>query len=489
MATIGDLVVNLSANTNKFSGGINKARQDTASFATTAGSAMTGMLGPIAKVAAGFLTVKAAVDVMSHSLSAGREAAMIANKFDAVIEASGNAAGLSASEYDELAGSIQKLTSFDDDAATNAMASLAKFGTISGDQFKRALPLAADLASVMETDLASGAQTLGKALASPDKGLAALEKSVGRFTDKQHDLIDGFLESGQLAKAQGVLMDALSAKVGGAAEKMADPFTQLGNAVDNTFEAIGANLMAFGEGFFALGVNGEINNLADGITALVPLARELGADAAAAFGDVSGAVKSITDEMKFLGANAKAVSDELQRMAGIAVGLLGKRDVGGNRIANRMQDEVAKLKEFRAAQGKKKEDHIGNEDWRHNFAQDAKEKAIAKKNRAKEIEAANTKRLAKDFGLDEMLRLGGREDKPATENAFTRQVRGGGNRLAGASEMGSQAAYSSIVQAMNSGGDRIAKSQLDTEKQILGEIKKRGIAQKTVDLTIVERFA
>lgn len=482
MATIGELVVNLSANTSKFSGGINKARGDVQSFSSMAGSAMTSMLGPIAAVAAGYLTIGAAVSLVSKAIQISGEKITQTQKMDAVLAATGNAAGLAREEYDKLADSMQKTTNIDGEDALAAMAMLAKQKTIKGDVFIRATRLAADLASVMGTDVVSSAEMMAKALAMPEDGVGKLTKAGIRFTEQQKAMIQSMVSLGDVAGAQSVMLDVVAGSVGGAAALMVDPFTQLENSVGDVMEAIGTDVRAFADGLFEAGLVGEVDSIAEAIEALAPIAKDFGKDAGAALEDLKPILAETTNFVKDLGERWKETGT-LMRWALNPGSEIGKtiRDEIDALTAPEPVGEIFDAREHPFDKKKR----LGQEAAAERDAMFAEWDAMPikgdKKKRPQrpEMEAAM---ILKDFGLDAGLRLGNQPES---------KIGGpGGSQFAGALEQGTQAAYSAFLQAMGaSADDKIAKDSLAVQKEQLKIMKKSGINQNTPNLSVVERLA
>jgi hypothetical protein len=153
------------------------------------------------------------------------------------------AAGLTSKELTDLASSLQDVTTFEDDTTVAAEGLLLAFTNIKGDNFKRATESALDLSTALNQDLQSSIVLVGKALNNPTKGLAALAKAGVQLDASQQKVIKRLAETGRLAEAQGLILDALKGKFGGAARAAADTFggalLQAKNAFGNLFEAQG----------------------------------------------------------------------------------------------------------------------------------------------------------------------------------------------------------------------------------------------------------
>jgi hypothetical protein len=191
-------------------------------------------------LAAGVRTVTNAV---SGSLSAFRESEKAGKKLDAVLAATGGAAGVSGEEIRKMAGDLQLVTNFEDDATINAAALLATFTQIKGDTFQSAIVAAQDLSAVMGQDLNSSIVQVGKALNDPVRGVTALRKVGVSFSEEQQKQIKQLQTSGDLAGAQAIILAELQNEFGGAARAVADPFTILGNVIGDIMEMLGGALM------------------------------------------------------------------------------------------------------------------------------------------------------------------------------------------------------------------------------------------------------
>lgn len=121
------------------------------------------------------------------------------------------------------------------------------------------LTLAQDMSAVFGQDLSSSVTQLGKALENPTEGLSALRRVGISFTQTQRDLIDGFVETGQQAEAQRVILDALEQQVGGAGAAEA---TGLIGATNRLSDAWGNLLEDIGQtGIVAGTAQGALNGL------------------------------------------------------------------------------------------------------------------------------------------------------------------------------------------------------------------------------------
>lgn len=123
------------------------------------------------------------------------------------------------------------------------------FTNITGENFKRTQALALDLATALEMDLGAASLQLGKALSDPATKLSSLSRAGIAFSKEQTEVIKKLAETGDIAKAQAMILDELERKFGGQAEAAArtglGAVQQLKNAWGDFLERIGAAIMPF----------------------------------------------------------------------------------------------------------------------------------------------------------------------------------------------------------------------------------------------------
>lgn len=245
MATAaGDLVVNLLANTQRFNAPMNAARGQVAALGGAARNTLNTLL-PIGPTLAGAFAGGSLIAMAGKSIALAQVQEQAERKLEAVLRATGNAAGFSADELKKYASQLQASTNFGDEAIINAEALLATFKEVKGDVFKDATSAIVDMAAVMDGDLKGTAIQVGKALNDPVAGLSALSRVGVSFTDQQKDMIKTMTEAGDVAGAQRVILQELQSEFGGAAAAMADPMTQLKNTLGDVGELIGAELLPY----------------------------------------------------------------------------------------------------------------------------------------------------------------------------------------------------------------------------------------------------
>jgi hypothetical protein len=157
----------------------------------------------------------AATGSMTLFVKMAADAEQSGRKLDAVLKATGRSE--LSGELKKYAGDLQKVTKFEDDATISAMALLATFKSIDGSMMKKATMAAMDMSTVFGGDLQSNIRLVGLALENPTEGITRLQRVGVSFSEQQKTTIKSLVEGGQSAKAQGMMLDLLAAKMSGAA--------------------------------------------------------------------------------------------------------------------------------------------------------------------------------------------------------------------------------------------------------------------------------
>lgn len=146
---------------------------------------------------------------------------------------------------EKLADSMQRKTGIDDEVIKKGQTILATFSQVAksagevGGTFERATELSADLAVTGFGSVESGSKALGKALQDPVKGYTLLSRAGVTFTEQQKEQIKAFVETGETAKAQNLILAEVEKQVGGNAEAGAKASAKLKSAVSEANESLG----------------------------------------------------------------------------------------------------------------------------------------------------------------------------------------------------------------------------------------------------------
>ena len=252
-SNLATIRVELIANAQKFKSNIDKATQsmkkvDTATtktgkgtkklssiFQNTAGSiaAVQGPLGPVAGRISAIGAIIGRVNPLVLGFTAGmvgiglavtKTVSAISNlevqqgKLNALLKATGNAAGLVGRDIEIMAEAIGKGTLASVQGARDAAGVLLTFKSITGETFKETLKLTQDLAAVGFGSMQTAALQLGKALEEPEIGLSALRRVGVSFTEQQKEQIKVLAMTGRQMEAQAIIIKTLKEQVGGAGE-------------------------------------------------------------------------------------------------------------------------------------------------------------------------------------------------------------------------------------------------------------------------------
>lgn len=171
-------------------------------------------------------------------------------KVQQALKVTNRAVGYNFRQLADYASELQGKTIFGDETILDkSTARLLAFTNITGKNFKRTQALALGLATALEMDLGSASLQLGKALSDPATKLSSLSRAGITFSKEQTEVIKKLAETGDIAKAQAMILDELERKFGGQAEAAArtglGAVQQLKNAWGDFLERIGAAIMPF----------------------------------------------------------------------------------------------------------------------------------------------------------------------------------------------------------------------------------------------------
>lgn len=220
-ALIGNLAVNLTLETAAFQSGATIAEKRvqklSASFESVGKKLTAGGAILSAAITAPF------VSLVSKAIPAALESRQAIGQVNAALASMGPVAGKTSDQLQKAAAALQHISTFDDDEILKKVtANMLTFGNISGQAFDRAQLAAVNLSARLGQDLQSSAIQVGKALNDPVKGLTALQRVGIQFTASQKEMIKGFVDTGNVAAAQNIILGELERQFGGAAKAARD---------------------------------------------------------------------------------------------------------------------------------------------------------------------------------------------------------------------------------------------------------------------------
>lgn len=303
----GQLVFDLVAKTDRWSGGLNRGRSSLSSF-------VSGGLGMLAKLNLAVGTLRMAFDSLAEPLALATTQIQAEAKLEQVFKSTGGAAGFAAEEIKKFAAERQKITNFGDEVTIAGAAVLATFKEIKGDTFKDALTSAQDLSALLGTDLQSSILMVGKALNEPTKGLTALRRAGVSFTDQQVEMIKKLEEVGQVADAQRIILGELQSQFGGQAKALADPITQAKNDWGDALEEIGYGIRDLTNEILR---EFDISSLSEGARQVVDFFNsEWKDEVVQGIKDAADAGKGLYEAFKFVADNVQVAIDKIKELKG-----------------------------------------------------------------------------------------------------------------------------------------------------------------------------
>jgi hypothetical protein len=175
-----------------------------------------------------------------------QETATAMAQVNAAIASTGAAAGVTAQQLKTASDALELKSLFEgDEILKDLSARLLAFGNVTGATFLRAQQDIVDFATRTGRDLGSATTLIGKALNDPAKAMGVLSKAGVQLSADQQALVKQFVETGNVAGAQGVILGALETKYRGAAEaaQNADPWNKLQDAFKGVAEQIGTAIL------------------------------------------------------------------------------------------------------------------------------------------------------------------------------------------------------------------------------------------------------
>jgi hypothetical protein len=241
MATIANLKVNLLADST----GLNKSLADATAKMQAFGTKMTDIGQTMSTRLT--LPIVAMGGAMVKAFTVQEDAVA---RMTAALKANGGQAGITSQEIQSMASSLQKVTTFGDEATISASALLLTFHKVrnemgkGNDIFNRTIKSAQDLASALGIDLQSATMQLAKALENPTIGIGALARSGTTFSEQQKEMIKTLVESGRQLEAQAMILDVVESQYKGTAEAMRQTTS---GTIKGSLNELGDEMEAFGQ--------------------------------------------------------------------------------------------------------------------------------------------------------------------------------------------------------------------------------------------------
>jgi hypothetical protein len=220
-----------------------------------------GLGRAVGYASASFLGAAGLVEAVKAGFNEMFEGQKVAAQTAAALKSTGQVAGVTAQQIGTLAGSLQKLTGYDDEAiqsAENLLLTFTNVRNVAGqgnDIFNQATEATLNLSRTFDQDLSASAVQLGKALNDPVRGVTALRRVGVSFTEQQVNLIKRLTETGHVLDAQKIILQELNRETGNSARAY-------GKTLPGQLDILRGNLENL-SGDLAKTLNPELKKLAD----------------------------------------------------------------------------------------------------------------------------------------------------------------------------------------------------------------------------------
>ncbi len=155
--------------------------------------------------------------IFGKFISETKNAQMEQAQLAAVLKSTGMAAGFTRAELNAMAFDMAAMSTFTAGEINQAQTRLLSYSNIAHEMFPRAMQAVIDTSIRMGMSVTQAAETVGRALDIPSEGLASLSRQGFRFTDEQKKMAKALEDTGRIAEAQGIVIEALESSYGGAA--------------------------------------------------------------------------------------------------------------------------------------------------------------------------------------------------------------------------------------------------------------------------------
>lgn len=250
------------------------------------------------------------------SVKAFMESENAVAQMNAVLKSTKNAAGMSAESLQNMAGELQKVTKFGDEAIMGGQNMLLTFTNIGKDVFPQATETMLDMSQALGQDLKSSSIQLGKALQDPVQGVTALKRVGVNFTDSQKEMIQKMVDAGDVMGAQKFILKELQTEFGGSARAAGETFAGKLEILKNQF----GELQEKAGGFLVKALTPLVSKLLEFINA-IDFAAVLD-KVKSKFTEVAGSIKPFIDPLvNFIKQHKESILDFLKTF-GISLAII-----------------------------------------------------------------------------------------------------------------------------------------------------------------------
>jgi len=209
---------------NNMGAAFNNANTNGTSFFTKLSQGFANLANPVYSVM-GIISqignaIKGVASKINEITTAYHNNAMAVARLDAVVQATGASSWTTTQRLEDMARALSQSTGYAINDIEAAQAVLLGYRNITGDVFGNMMNVITNIAAVMRTDMASAAQTFGKAMDSPINGLTSLRRVGFDFNEVEAQTIKQLEQEGRLWEAQEILIKEFNRTFGQTATAM-----------------------------------------------------------------------------------------------------------------------------------------------------------------------------------------------------------------------------------------------------------------------------
>jgi len=181
------------------------------------------------------------IGLMKEGIEAVEKLHQAQAQIRAGLESTANAAGVTSKSLDDMAKKFASSSKYSRTDITELQSLMLTFPAITKETFPQATQAIMDMSTRLGQDTKSSAIQLGKALQDPVKGISALHRVGVNFSESQKEMIKNFVKTGQVAKAQQLIISELNTEFGGSAKAAfdADPLAKFNKMMGSMKMAMG----------------------------------------------------------------------------------------------------------------------------------------------------------------------------------------------------------------------------------------------------------
>lgn len=211
--SLGTLTVDLVARVGGWTSGLGKAERELKSRTSRMERQLKAFRTTLVSAFAAFSVGSLVRSIVTETAAAERSLAQL----DATLKATGNAAGYSREQLVRMADELSSSSVFRSGDIIDAQSRLLTYTGIVGENLPRAMQAVVDYAAKFNVSLIQAAESVGKAVERPLKGMDSLGKQGFYLSEEQKKLARDLEAAGRSAEAQAMVLDMLEESTQGAA--------------------------------------------------------------------------------------------------------------------------------------------------------------------------------------------------------------------------------------------------------------------------------